>query len=257
MIVEVLGVPIASWTPEELIEQMLQWAKPGAEQRRTILYANVHVLNTAATDRGLHAALCRASTVYCDGSGVRLGASVLGHSLPPRLTAADWLDRFWRRVSADEIAVYVVAGADGVANRAISIATAEHPALRVVGVHHGYLDSTSSAAVIEEVNRSGARILIVGMGTPTQELWISKYREQLTTPVVWAVGGLFDFVVGMQRRPPGWLNRYHMEWLGRLLSDPRRLASRYLIGNPLFCYRLVLQRLGFRSSDRSTSVGPG
>ena len=97
--------------------------------------------------------------------------------------------------------------------------------------------------MIDSVKEACPDILLVGMGTPCQEKWIAKYRENLEVPVVWAVGALFDFVVGVQPRGPRWMLDHGLEWLYRLFSNPMRLWRRYLIGNPIFILRVLRQRI--------------
>jgi N-acetylglucosaminyldiphosphoundecaprenol N-acetyl-beta-D-mannosaminyltransferase len=207
----------------------------------TVLYANVHVLNVAYGDPELHRRLRAATTVYCDGSGVRLGARLAGARLPPRLTAADWIDDLCARCAEDEVGLFLLGGEEGVAEKAASVLVDRHPRLPVPGSHHGFLNEAASRRVVEQVNRSGTRILVVGMGTPIQEAWIDRWRGEIEAPVVWAVGALLDFVAGVQPRAPLWMGDWHLEWLWRLGTNPVRLGRRYLVGNPVFMWRIVVR----------------
>lgn len=234
-----LGVRIQPRGLGQLLGGLIRPATPPV----TVLYANPHVLNTAYRDPALHRALGEASIVYLDGSGVRLGAWLLGHRLPSRLTAADWIDDFCEASTEYGRRLYFVAGAPGVAERAAALLAERHPGLQIVGTHHGYLDDAGSDAVIEDMNRASADIVLVGMGTPIQERWIGRHRSRIEAPVVWAVGALLDFVAGEQLRAPAWLRRVHLEWLWRLGTDPARLWRRYVIGNPLFIARVLRQRV--------------
>jgi N-acetylglucosaminyldiphosphoundecaprenol N-acetyl-beta-D-mannosaminyltransferase len=216
----------------------------GAADTCTILYANVHVLNTAWTDSELRDVLNRADIVYCDGAGVALGARLLGYRLPGRMTGADWIEPLCEACAREGVSLYFLGGRPGVAGRAARRLEARHPGLRVVGAHHGYLaEPQVGAAAIAAVNAAHPDILLIGMGTPTQEKWIATHRHELEVPVVWAVGALFDFVAEVQPRGPRWMLDNGLEWLYRLWSDPRRLWRRYLLGNPLFLARVVGQRL--------------
>ncbi len=243
---DILGVRVDPWSPASLIEAMAARAKgadgPFASDPATVLYANVHVLNLAYGDAALRRTLNEATTVYCDGSGVRLGARILGGSLPPRLTAADWIDPLCRRLAADGLGVYLFGGAEGVAAKAGEVLRSWHPELDVRGTHHGYPEPTESQRMVARINETQPGLLIVGMGTPIQEAWISRYREELTVPVVWGVGALFDFLAGVQRRGPRWMTDNHLEWLWRLGTDPGRLWRRYAVGNPVFLARVARQR---------------
>jgi len=212
--------------------------------RSTVLYANVHVLNSAYGDRELQHILNHADLVYCDGAGVRLGARLLGHHLPPRMTGADWIEPLCAACAAEGITLYLLGSRPGVAARAAELLQRRHPALRIVGAQHGYLaDPAVCTAAISAVNATHPHILLVGMGTPIQERWIAAHRDELEVPVVWGVGALFDFVAGIQPRGPRWMLNNGLEWLYRLCSDPRRLWQRYLVGNPLFILRVLRQKM--------------
>lgn len=244
--VNILGVDVAPWDADALIAAMIRSAtertRPGERPLSTVHYANIHVLNTAFRHPPLRDQLVQ-GTVYCDGSGVRLGAALLGQRLPPRLTAADWIDDFCDRAARRDVSLFLVGGADGVADRASVALRQRHPELRIAGTHHGFLDGEASGRVIAELNRARAGVVLVGMGTPVQELWVAEHRQEIEAPVVWTVGALFDFVAGAQRLAPRWLGDRHLEWLWRLASHPRRLARRYMLGNALFCLRVARQRV--------------
>jgi N-acetylglucosaminyldiphosphoundecaprenol N-acetyl-beta-D-mannosaminyltransferase len=208
------------------------------------MYANVHVLNTAYSDLELRRTLNKADLVYCDGAGVALGARLLGHRLPGRMTGADWIEPLSQTCASKNITLYFLGGKPGVAISAAEKLHARYPGLRVVGAHHGYLDDPAvCAAAIASINDAHPHILLVGMGTPIQERWIAAHRHQVDVPVIWAVGALFDFVTGVQPRGPRWMLDHGLEWLYRLCSDPRRLWQRYLVGNPLFILRVLRQRI--------------
>jgi N-acetylglucosaminyldiphosphoundecaprenol N-acetyl-beta-D-mannosaminyltransferase len=239
--VNVLGTPVDGWTLGELLDCVVYWATAAQDSVRTVLYANVHVLNSAYSHPILLEELRRASTVYCDGSGVRLGAFLLGERLPRRMTGADWIDRLCERATHKGLPLFLLGGAYGVADRAAHVLRRRHPGLPISGTHHGYGDETDPR-VVETVNQSGAKILLVGMGTPRQELWIRRYREQLRPRVAWAVGAMFDFVAGIERRGPQWMLDHHLEWAARLRANPGSHWRRYLIGNPLFVARVLRQR---------------
>lgn len=240
--VEILGVDVQRLSMRNLIGEAIRRAQE--QDRNTVLYANVHVLNTACSDPELRRILNEADLVYCDGAGVALGAWLLGHRLPGRMTGADWVEPLCRACAAEDFSLYFLGSRSGVAAGAAEKLQARHTGLHVVGTHHGYLDDPAvCAAAVDSVNDAHPHILLVGMGTPIQERWIAAHRHQLDVPVVWAVGALFDFVTGVQPRGPRWMLDHGLEWLCRLWSDPRRLWRRYVVGNPLFILRVLRQRI--------------
>jgi N-acetylglucosaminyldiphosphoundecaprenol N-acetyl-beta-D-mannosaminyltransferase len=237
----VLGVPLDATTPEALVERVVARAK--SSERSVVAYANVHVLNQAYEDESLRRFLGDADLVYCDGSGVALAARALGMPVGKRLTGADFVWPLMRRLAVEELPVFLLAGEPASIEAAGGRLRTEVPGLRIAGTAHGYQALPEEAELVAAINESGAKILFVGMGTPRQERFVARNRDRIEVPVIWVVGALFDFVSGRLRRGPAWMTGHHLEWLARLLVEPRRLAGRYLVGNPLFVLRLLRERL--------------
>ena len=126
---------------------------------------------------------------------------------------------------------------------------ARYPALVVAGTHASSFqpaDREEARDVLEAINSSAADIVWVGVGTPKQDYWVARHRALLQAPVLIAVGAAFDFHAGLQRQAPKWMQRSGLEWLFRLTQEPRRLAFRYLVYNPLFVVQVALQFAGIR-----------
>lgn len=214
------------------------------EAPRSIFYLNVHTWNLARDNPDLCRALKEADVVYCDGYGIRLGAWILGESLPTRITAADFLDEVCRRCMSDRRSIYILAGKEGVAQSAAKQLEKNFPQLKVVGFHHGYLRTEEEEArVMGEIRRLEPDLLIVGMGSPQQELWIARNLHLLNVKAGWAVGALFDFVTGKVPRAPQWLSAHGLEWLYRFIVEPRRLWRRYMVGNIRFLASVLVARV--------------
>jgi len=146
----------------------------------------------------------------------------------------------------------MLGAAPGVAAKCAEAMCRKYPGLRVAWVQHGYLAPEEEASQIEELNRSGAKLLLVAKGVPGQELWIARNAGRLAAPVLLGVGALFDFYSGTIRRAPALLRALHVEWLYRLALEPRRMFSRYVLGNPVFMARALLWR-----SDPQALLGRG
>ena len=113
--------------------------------------------------------------------------------------------------------------------------------LKIAGTRDGYFDPEEEKAVVDTINESGARILLVAFGAPRQEFWLECWRERLVPPVGMGVGGLFDFYSGRIPRAPVWMREIGLEWVFRLMQEPGRMWRRYIIGNPLFLFRVRQQ----------------
>lgn len=234
--IELLGVHIDCLRRAGLIDRAARAA--ASSVRATILYVNVHCMNVSQRDRAYRDILARADIVFCDGTGVRLGAWLAGRPIPERMTGADWINDLCRRAVRDGLRLFFLAGEPGIADAAATVLRVRYPGLQIVGALPGY---DAGPDIIDRINGSGAQILLVGMGTPTQEKWIADHEHELTVPVLWAVGALFDFVSGKLPRGPRWMTDNGLEWLCRLAAEPRKLWRRYLIGNPLFLLRIIMR----------------
>ncbi len=235
----IFDIPIDLGQPAELLRTITSWASEGRTRR--VMYVNAHVVNQSRVTPGLGRALRRADVVYCDGYGVRLAARVLNLPVPHRMTGADWI---WGLATLCELAgqsIYFLGSEPPIARESAARLRRWYPRLGVVGAHHGYfdLDSPHNDRVIEDILEHRPNLVLVGMGTPKQELWVDRYADRLGGAVVWTVGALFDYISGRVPRAPGWLADNGLEWIFRLAVEPRRMWRRYLLGNPVFVSRVL------------------
>jgi N-acetylglucosaminyldiphosphoundecaprenol N-acetyl-beta-D-mannosaminyltransferase len=218
-----------------------------------VLSGNVHSFNLAYRQSWLRAFFNQADVVRLDGAGVRLGAWILGHQTPNRMTWADFAWDLAEFAAPRGFTFFFLGARPGVADKAAANLKARYPDLCIVGTHHGYFDKTPGSAeneaVIEQINAVKPNILIVGFGMPLQERWLMENWDRIDANVALTGGAVFDYVSGELQRAPRWMTENGLEWLGRLLIEPRRLWNRYLIGNPLFLWRVLKQRLGLLRFD--------
>jgi N-acetylglucosaminyldiphosphoundecaprenol N-acetyl-beta-D-mannosaminyltransferase len=220
------------------LDELLSAVTRTARERSplTVMYVNAHCMNVAHTDRDYAAILDRADIVYCDGTGVKLGARLLGIHVPARMTGADWIHDLACRAAREDLSLFLLGGAPGSAEEAAERLQADQPALRIAGTAPGF---GVGPETIEHIRSASPDILLVGMGTPTQERWVDEHRDEIDVPVVWVVGALFDFVNGRIPRGPRWMTDHGLEWLCRLAVEPGKLWRRYVVGNPRFLLRVA------------------
>jgi N-acetylglucosaminyldiphosphoundecaprenol N-acetyl-beta-D-mannosaminyltransferase len=238
----IFDIPIDLGRPPELMRRITGWVGNGGPARR-VMYVNAHVLNQSREIPSLRAALERADLVYCDGYGVRLAAKALDAEIPHRMTGADWIWHLAALCEAAGQSVYLLGSEPGVAAETGRRLGRWYPRLAIAGTHHGFFDigSPHDDRVVEDINERRPDIVLVGMGTPKQELWVEHNAARLDTDVLWTVGALFDYVSGRVPRAPGWLADNGLEWIFRLAIEPQRMWRRYLLGNPVFISRVMAQ----------------
>lgn len=234
-----LDVTIANLT----MAQAVDWIFAQVQEERPIgagqvlCFVNPDCLNISVRDIGYRAVLHRADLVLPDGIGIKLATRMQGVGLRENVNGTDLFPRLCERAAELGTPIYLLGARNGVAAAAAEAMTRRHPGLRIVGTHHGYI-AGEEEAVVAEINASGAQILLVAMGVPQQELWIERMRATLRPAVLMGVGGLFDFYSGRIPRAPLWVREIGMEWVWRLLQEPGRMWRRYLIGNPMFLWRV-------------------
>ena len=234
----IFDIPIELAQPADMLRTIASWVGTGSAHR--VMYVNAHVVNESRAVPELRGALETADLVYCDGYGVRLAARVLEVPVPHRMTGADWVWGLAAMCEAAGSSLYLLGSDPPVAREAAQRLERWYPDLRIAGTHHGYfdLDSEHNERVIEDINAKRPDIVLVGMGTPKQELWIQRYAERLDVDVLWTVGALFDYIAGRVPRAPRWLSDNGLEWIFRLAIEPQRMWRRYLLGNPVFLSRV-------------------
>jgi N-acetylglucosaminyldiphosphoundecaprenol N-acetyl-beta-D-mannosaminyltransferase len=126
----------------------------------------------------------------------------------------------------------------------------QYPGVTVSGCHHGYFRPEEEPEVIQNIAESGADILLVAMGVPQQDKWIDGHLHELGVKVAMGVGGLFDFYSGRILRAPLWVREIGMEWFYRFLQEPGRMWKRYFLGNGVFLFHVLRERITHRTAAR-------
>lgn len=234
-----LGVRIDCVSVRELNERVATIIK--GNQKGFVLYVNAHAMNIAFEQLWFRKLLNTAAIVYCDGAGVQLAARLTGVAIPERIALTDWIWELAGFATQRGFSFFFLGASPGIAEHAARNLSARYPDLKLVGIHHGYFDhhSSENEEVIAQINRVSPDILIVAMGMPIQEGWISENWDRVNARVIMSGGGCFDFTSGAVRRSPQWMARNGLEWLFRLYLEPRRMWRRYVIGNPLFVIRIL------------------
>jgi len=247
--INLLGVEIDVLDTEGICKKVVEFT--AQDSTRTVMYVNADCMLIAKKDKKYQQVLNNADLVYADGIGVVYGAKLWGHSLPGRSTGADFMPDFCCTFADKGLRIYFLGASPGVAEQAAVKLQQAIPNLQITGTHHGYFTSKQNHEIIAEINGAKPDIIIVGLGAPYQEFWISDNADKLNAAVIWGVGGLFDFLSGKTRRGPQWLLDHGFEWLCRLTTEPGRLWRRYLVGNTKFVVYLLWCRFVVRKPGKS------
>jgi N-acetylglucosaminyldiphosphoundecaprenol N-acetyl-beta-D-mannosaminyltransferase len=232
---------------------VLETIRSAALEGRTAVVnnVNIHALNLAYTDPEFKQALNRSDVVFVDGVGVKWGAHLSGIEVGDRITPADLIDELLAMCATNSWPIFLLGDTHEIAQKFANKLSREHPSCQLAGTHHGFFEKwgDESLKVVEKMNNSNAKILLLAMSMPIQEKWQAKFYNQITIPVRMSVGGLPRIYTGVIARGPRWMTDNGLEWLYRLAVQRRKVWRRYVIGNPLFLMRVIFERLGWRSKS--------
>ncbi|MBE9190580.1 WecB/TagA/CpsF family glycosyltransferase [Gloeocapsopsis crepidinum LEGE 06123] len=228
----------------QLIDYIVQAAQ--IDQKVIVSNVNVKAMNLAYELDWYRDFINNSDLVFCDGFGVLLGAKLLGYDVESthRMTCPDYIENLGLACEQHNVSLFLLAGKPGVVEKAIAQMSAVAPKLQVQG-HHGYFEKSGdeNERVIHTINAFNPGVLYVGFGMPLQEHWILHNIERINARVFLPLGACLDFYTGTVYRGPEWMTDRGLEWLTRLATEPNRLWERYIIGNPLFFYRVFRERL--------------
>ena len=241
--VSILGVDVDDVGKAELEGAIIRAVE--GKRKEVFAYVNVHAINLARTDQAFRGFLNNAALAYCDGEGVRFGARVLGSELPPRIVLTRWIWDLGELFQEKGFSAYLLGGAPATVTAAAAKFRACYPRLHLAGCHHGYFDREGheNTMVLDSIRSASPNVLFVGFGMPGQERWIERHLNHLCANAIIPCGGMIDYLSGEVPVAPGWMTENGLEWLYRLLRDPARLWSRYVMGNPAFMLRVFRERL--------------
>jgi N-acetylglucosaminyldiphosphoundecaprenol N-acetyl-beta-D-mannosaminyltransferase len=229
--VRLFGIGLHRVTMQDAIALLLEWMREDRPCRYVVTPNVDHVVKLQSHPE-MRAAYHDAALVVADGWPLVAASRWLGRPLPERVAGSDLVPSLLAAgQEIPDFRVFLLGAAAGVGTRAAERIRTHWPGANVCGVaspRFGFdMDSKESGEVIERINAATPHLLVVGLGAPRQEIWLRRYAAQLNARVAIAAGATIDFLAGIQRRAPNWIQSVRMEWLFRLMMDPKRLAGRY------------------------------
>lgn len=236
----ILGVRVDDVTGDEtlaLVERFI-----GERAPHQICTVNPEFIMAAQRDEAFRDIINNAALCPPDGVGVLWAARRLGHPLRERVGGTDMAERIAARAAQLGWRLYFLGAAPGVAEQAATVLQTRYPGLAVVGTFAGSSTPSEENAIVERIRAARPDVLLVAFGAPMQDVWIARNQPRLQVPVAMGVGGAFDFIAGVTRRAPRWVQRLGFEWLHRLIREPWRWRRQLAL--PRFVWRVL------RASDR-------
>ncbi len=220
--VNILGVNVDKLTFDETLEKATGLLK--SEGVSAIFTPNPEIVMVAKEDAEMRDILNSADICTADGIGVVYGSKILGDAVPQRVPGFDLACALLERISKTGEGVFLFGAKPGVAEIAKQNIEEKYPGIVVSGTHDGYFKPEDEDGIVEEINASGAKLLLVCLGAPKQEKWIAKYKNRLEVALCMGVGGTLDVLAGTAKRAPEIFIKLNLEWAYRILKNPSRIG---------------------------------
>jgi N-acetylglucosaminyldiphosphoundecaprenol N-acetyl-beta-D-mannosaminyltransferase len=246
--VSILGVDIAAQSFEEALSALLRAA--AARERVRAHFCTVHSVVEAARNTELTKVFNTAELAFTDGMPLVWVSRLKGARGAERVCGPDVLPALADRGRRPGLRHYFLGGAPGTPEALAASLANRFPGLVVAGTHSPPFRAMSAdedAVMMAAINEAEPDVVWIGLGSPKQEFWAARLADRVNAPLILPVGAAFDFHSGRLRRAPRWMHRVGLEWLFRLVMEPRRLWRRYLVTNARFAWLVLREQLSPRA----------
>lgn len=235
----ILDVPVHDLTYAETVELFHRFIREGRFHQ--VVTINPEFVMAARRLPAFRQVLRQADLALPDGAFLLMAGKVLGQPLRQRVTGVDTVELVAQEAARCGWRLFFLGAAPGVAARAAQVLGRRYPGLQVVGTYAGSPHPQDADEILGRIRQVRPQVLFVAYGAPAQDMWIAAHRPDLPVQVAMGVGGAFDFIAGITRRAPRWMQDAGLEWLHRLYHQPWRW--RRMMALPLFAILVVLRRI--------------
>lgn len=246
----VLGVRVDAVQIPDVMARLEEWITR-RDACRYVAVAGMHGVMEAQRDAQFRQVLNDADLVVPDGMPLVWCARLRGHALPRRVYGPELMHTFCQLTAAKGYRHFLYGGDPGVAENLAAILQRDCPGIQIAGMYSPPfrpLTADESSKIISIINEAHPDVVWVGLSTPKQECWMHTHRGGLRVPILIGVGAAFDILSGRKRQAPAWMRERGLEWLFRLLQEPRRLFWRYVVYGSRFVVLETVELLGLRRS---------
>jgi len=255
--VALFGMPISNVSMAEAVERIAAGIEEGTTQQ--IATANLDFARNARRNSFLQQVICDCSLVLPDGAPMLWASWLLGRPLKQRVTGVDLIPELARLSAKRGYRIFLLGSKEENAQRATRILEERYPGVLFVGRYspeEKALGEMDDKEILRRIHAARPDILLVAFGNPKQELWIDRNRERLGVRVAIGIGGSLDMIAGTVRRAPKFVQKMHLEWMFRLLQEPRRLLPRYMLDTMALLRHLPREIVANRRQPEKTNMWP-
>jgi N-acetylglucosaminyldiphosphoundecaprenol N-acetyl-beta-D-mannosaminyltransferase len=238
--ITLFNTPISAYTLKETVNVIDQAIQNGKQLHH--IAVNVAKIVNMQKDKELYKSVVSADIINADGLPLVWVSRWFGQALPERVTGVDLMHNLVELAAAKNYKIYFFGAKEDVVSKVVNTYSKQYSPEIIAGYRNGYFKKEDEANIASEIASSGANILFVAISSPTKELFLYNFKEQLkNVNFVMGVGGSFDVIAGKVKRAPLWMQKAGLEWFYRIIQEPGRMWKRYLVTNSLFVYYLIVE----------------
>jgi N-acetylglucosaminyldiphosphoundecaprenol N-acetyl-beta-D-mannosaminyltransferase len=236
--VNIFNIPIDAITMKETLQRVEDAIVKQEQIHHTVVNAGKIV--AMQTNKELQKSVIEATIINADGKAVVWAANLLGQKLPERVSGIDLMEELVKRSFEKGYKCYFLGATEEVVTNIIDIYKTQFSSDIIAGYRNGYFEKGDEEQIANQISESGATILFVAITSPKKEIFLNTYKKQLQNiNFIMGVGGSFDVISGKVKRAPIWMQSIGLEWLYRVIQEPKRMWKRYLVGNTKFIWLVV------------------
>ena len=243
--INLCNIKIDNFSMQETVEEIDYLIKQKAQV--FAVTPNVDHIVKLQSDAELRRAYENASLVLADGIPIMWAAKFLGAPLKEKISGSDLFPKLCEVATEREYRLFFLGGRPEAALKAAEILRNRHAKIQIVGTYSPPFnfenDKVENDKIVRMIKDSKPDILFVGLGAPKQEKWIYRHKDEYQVPVSIGIGASFEFISGMVKRAPLWMQKAGLEWFWRLVMEPRRLWKRYLVDDMKFFWLVLRQKV--------------
>lgn len=234
------------------MEQTIDFAEEMIRRRIPTQHVVINALkvNLMQEDPELRRIVNSCPLINADGMSTVWGARLLGIPVQERVAGVDLFLELTERSAQCGYKIYLFGAREEVVKKTKEVLEERYPGVQIVGYRNGYFTEADEPGIVDEMAKSGADIMFVGFSSPKKEYWINRNLQKVNIPFVMGVGGCFDWLAGVTKRPPIWVEKCGLAWFFRLIQEPKRMWRRYLIGNPKYVMLVLKEKLRMMRSKK-------
>jgi len=238
----ILGFPVDNLTMDETVSLILDSIEKRVHLHHVVV--NVAKLVFMKKNKSLRDAVTNSDIINVDGQGVAWGLKFLRKPILEKVSGIDLMEKLVDEAHTKGLKIYFLGAKEEVIQKVISKYTSKYSNDIIAGYRNGYFTEDEEDGIATEIANSKADILFVAITSPKKEIFLDTFKHIIDTPFIMGVGGSFDVVSGMVKRAPVWMQKFGLEWLYRVIQEPKRMWKRYLYTNSLFFIYILREKLG-------------